>query len=237
MRAVTIAAFLLTLTVAATASPLAAQRRELTLLAGGNFSGATGPRVAKSESRVGFQGGLSLRMPRTSMVSFQIELLLVRNRFYAERAASTQPPLVVGPRSDAPSILYAKVPILLRLERGYSTERPIRPFLLIGPYVGARLACRRELIEAGGVVSHPGCNLAVAEDRVSSDTYLPAAYQEFDIGVQGALGLEIRRFALGVRAEKSIRNMVDVGAFPTSPLERARLWSVSLSAEYLLRVL
>jgi len=237
MRAVTVSAFLLTLTVAATGSPLAAQRRELTLLAGGNLSGATGPRVARSESRVGFQGGLSLRMPRTSTVSFQVELLLVRHRFYAERATPSQSSVILGPKSDAPSILYAKLPILLRLQKGFSTERPIRPFLLIGPYIGARIGCRRELIESGGVVSHPGCDLMVADDRVSNDTYLPATYQEFDVGVQGALGLEIRRLALGVRGERSIRNLVDVGAIPTSPLEQARIWSVSVSVEYLLRVL
>ena len=34
-------------------------------------------------------------------------------------------------------------------ERGYSAVRPVRPFLLLGPYVGVRLACRRDADVSG----------------------------------------------------------------------------------------
>jgi hypothetical protein len=64
-----------------------------------------------------------------------------------------------------------------------------------------------------------------------------AIYQTLDVGLLGALGVEIRRFSLSVRGERSLRNLVDRGALPTSPMDNAKLWTASLSLEYLLRVL
>jgi len=237
MRAATVPAFLLVLSAAGAAAPLAAQRRELVLLAGGNFSNASGVNIDKSEARAGFQAGLSLRMPRSPMLSFQTELLVVQRRFFAARAPSTLPPGQVGPRSDAPNMLFAQIPLLLRVQRGYSSRRPVRPFLVIGPYIGVRLSCKRELVEASGGVSHPDCSVT-PKDRVPGvDPYFPALYQDLDVGFLGELGIQARRLALGFRLEKSLRNVVEPGAFATSPLERARIWSASLSAEYMLRVI
>ncbi|HEU5218118.1 MAG TPA: porin family protein [Gemmatimonadales bacterium] len=230
MRAVSVSAVLLLLSAGPAVAPLAAQRQELTLLAGGNFSGASGDRVAKSTARTGFQVGLSLRLPRSPMLSFQTELLVIQRRFLAERASTSQ-----GPRSDAPNLLYAQIPLLMRVQRGYSTQRPLRPFLLVGPYIAVRMHCRRELVEASGQVSHPDCGVTGHIPGV--DPYFPAVYQDVDVGVIGELGIEIRRFSLGVRGEKSVRNIVDPGAIPTSPLDKARVWTVAVSAEYLLRVM
>jgi hypothetical protein len=234
MRAASVTALLLVLT-AATGSPLAAQRRELALLAGGNVSGATGPRIDKSEAHTGFRAGLSLRLPRSPMLSFQTELLLVQHRFYAERAPSTLPPVQVGPKSDAPNLLLVQIPLLLRIQRGYSTERPVRPFLVLGPYIGVRVACKRELVEASGGVIHTDCS--VTDHPVTTDTYFAALFQDVDVGILGELGVEVNRFSLGLRGEKSVRNLVEPGSLPTSPLERSRLWSASLSVGYLLRVI
>src|SRR5438552_3149071 len=112
-------------------SPLSAQRKELTVLAGANYSGATGGNLAKSQSRSGFLGGLSLRLPRSSQVSFQTEFLVVQRRLSGERAPSSAPPIQVGPISDAARLLYAEVPLMIRFQRGYSTERVMRPFLTL----------------------------------------------------------------------------------------------------------
>lgn len=238
MRADPGSALLLVLAIGAAGSPLAAQRRELTLFAGGNFSGAAGGgRIDQSEARAGFQVGLSLRMPRSSMLSFQTELLLVQRRLYAARAPSTRPSREVGPRSDAPNLLFAQIPLLLRIQKGYSTVRPLRPFLVIGPYVAVRLACKRELIEASGSVSQPDCTVTPPGFQPGADQYFPALYQDLDVGLLGELGVEAGRLSLGLRGEKSLRNLVEPGTFPTSPLEGSKLWSASLSVEYLLRVL
>lgn len=236
MRAATVTTLLLLLMGAAD-SPLAAQRRELTVFAGGNFSGASGGRVDKSEARTGFQAGFSLRMPRSPMLSFQTEVLLIQRRLYAERPPSTLPSRQVGPRSDAPNLIFAQIPLLLRLQRGYSTQRPVRPFFLVGPYIGIRVSCKRELVEASGAVSHPDCTVTPPGFQPGPDPYFPALYQDLDVGVLVELGVEARRLSLGLRGEKSLRNVVDPGGFPTSPLERAKLWSASLSLEYMLRVI
>ena len=182
MRAAPVCALLLILTAGAASSPLAAQRQEVTVLAGGNYSSVTGGGVDKSTPQAGFQAGVSIRLPRSPMVSFQTELLVVQRRFYAARAASSLPSQTVGPRSDAPNLLFLQVP--------------------------------------GG-----------------ADQYIPAQYQDIDIGGVGELGLEVKRLSLGIRGEKSIRPLVEAGAIPTSPLDRSKMWSVSLSVEYLLRVL
>ncbi len=237
MRVGSVPVLLLVLAAGAASSPLAAQRRELTLLAGGNLSNASGGRVKSSEARSGFQTGLALRMPRTSRVSFEVELLLVQRRFFAARAPSTLPSQQVGPRSDAPNLLFAQIPVLMRVEKGYSTTRPLRPFLVLGPYLGLRLSCKRELVEASGAVSHPDCTVTPPGFQPGVDPFFPALYQDLDVGFLGEVGLEMRRFALGLRGQKSVRNLVDPGAFPTSPLEGSRIWSASLSVQYLLRVI
>lgn len=239
MRAAPVSALLLIMMAGAAGSPLAAQRRELSVFAGGNFSKASGGRVHKGQARAGFELGLGLRLPRSPMLSFQTELRLVQRRFYAERAATTVPPpqLPPGPRSDAPNLLFAQIPVLMRIQRGYSTQRPVRPFIVLGPYLGIRLACRRELVEANGSVTHPDCSISAPRDRVDPAPFFPALFQDVDVGVLGELGVEVRRFSLGLRGEKSLRNLVEPGTVPTSPLDRSKLWSASLSVEYMLRVL
>src|ERR1041384_2159473 len=137
-------------------SPLAAQRRELTVIAGMNYSGATGGNFQKTESRAGFLAGVSLRMPRSARVSFQTEFLLVERRLFGQRAPSTLPPLQVGPISDAAKLLYAEIPITLRFQRGYSTLKPVRPFFVLGPYLGIRLGSPREVLEGDSPGGCPG---------------------------------------------------------------------------------
>jgi hypothetical protein len=218
-------------------SPLAAQRRELTVIAGMNYSGATGGNFQKTESRAGFLAGVSLRMPRSARVSFQTEFLLVERRLFGQRAPSTLPPLQVGPISDAAKLLYAEIPITLRFQRGYSTLKPVRPFFVLGPYLGIRLGCRREVLEGDSTFRHTDCSATPSDVVPGTTPFIPASYQNVDVGALAALGLEIRRMSIGARVERSIVNLVEPAAIPSSPFDNSKLWSVSLSVEYLIRVL
>ena len=218
-------------------SPLSAQRKELTVLAGANYSGATGGNLAKSQSRSGFLGGLSLRLPRSSQVSFQTEFLVVQRRLSGERAPSSAPPIQVGPISDAARLLYAEIPLMFRFQRGYSTERAMRPFLTLGPYIGVRIGCRRDLVEGDSTMRHTDCSNNPTDILVGNQPLISAAYQSVDLGGVASFGVEIRRMSVAVRIERSIVSLVDPGAVPTSPFDRSKLWSGSLSIEYLLRVL
>jgi hypothetical protein len=58
-----------------------------------------------------------------------------------------------------------------------------------------------------------------------------------DVGLLGSVGVEIGRLAFSGRIERSIVSLVDAGAIPTSPFDGSKLWSGSVSIEYLLRVL
>lgn len=234
-------AFLIVLVTAggafAAASGLSAQRRELAVVMGGNYTGVTSPTLFKSESRTGFQAGLSLRSPRSAAFSFQSELLLVQRRIYGERAPSSQDPLLVGPISDAANLLYVQVPLLLRFQHGYSAERPVRPFLVLGPFVSIRMVCRRDVVEADSTLRHTDCSSTPDDVVPGPRPFIPALYQTMDVGLLGALGVEIRRFSVSVRGERSFRKLVEPGALPASPLDNARFWSASASIEYLIRVL
>jgi hypothetical protein len=221
----------------AAASKVSAQRRELAVVVGGNYTGVTSSTLFKSESRTGFQAGLSLRSPRSAAFSFQSELLLVQRRIYGERAQSSQDPLLVGPISDAANLLYVQVPLLLRFQHGYSTERPVRPFLVLGPFVSVRMACRRDVVEADSTLRHTDCSSTPDDVVPGPRPFIPALYQTMDVGLLGALGVEIRRFSVSVRGERSFRKLVEPGALPASPLDNARFWTASASIEYLIRVL
>jgi hypothetical protein len=125
----------------------------------------------------------------------------------------------------------------MRIQKGYSSERPVRPFFALGPYLGVRLHCSRELVEASGGVSHPDCSVTPVDRPISTDPFFPALFQDLDVGLLGEVGVEVTRFSVGLRGEKSLRNLVDQGALPTTPLDRSRIWSASISVGYMLRVL
>jgi hypothetical protein len=210
---------------------LQAQPRELTLVAGANLSGASGPVVGRSEARSGFQAGLSLRFARGPRLSLQSEVMLVQRRIYGERGPGSP-----GPISDAANLLYFQIPVLFRFQQEPGAGRGVRPFLVVGPFVAIRLHCGRELTESDGNVRHIDCSVT-ANNQVGNVPYFAASYQEVDAGLLGELGVEIHRFSLRVRGEKSLNDLVAGGVVRTTPLERAKLWSGSFSVEYLLRVL
>jgi hypothetical protein len=214
-----------------------AQRRELTFLAGGTLSGASGSRLSEVDHRAGLAGGLSLRLPRSPYFSLETELLAVQKRLAGQREPSTAPPIQVGPRSDEVNLWYIEADILLRVQRGYSSVRPIRPFLQLGPYGGFRLACRRTITRDDGTVQPADCNITSGTFNPGSESFIPAVYQEVDVGLLGGLGVEIRQLALGVRFSRSLRDLVETGATGTSPFDGSRLWSVMVSVEYLIRVI
>jgi hypothetical protein len=222
----------------ATVNSAPAQRRELTLLFGGTVSGATGSNLDKTRSRSGFAGGLSLRLPRTPQFSFETQLLVVQRRVFGQRAPTTLPPLAAGPFSDAASLGFLEIPLLLRFQRGYSRVRPVRPYLTLGPYLGVRVGCRRELTDSDGNRRKTDCSVAQGSFTTGSETYLPAVYQEVDVGILGGVGVELRSFTVGARFERSFRNLVEpAGGVHTSPFDSARLWTAMFSLEYLIRVI
>jgi len=220
------------------AASAGAQRRELTFLAGGTLSGASGGALSEVDQRTGLAGGLSLRLPRSPRFSLETQLLAVQKRLVGQREPSTAPPIQVGPRSDDINLWYIEADILLRVQRGYSTMHPVRPFFQLGPYGGFRLSCRRSVSRDDGTVQPADCNITSGSANPGSESFIPAVYQEVDVGLLGGLGVEIRQFALGVRFSRSLRDLVESGAtVRTSPFDGSRLWSVMVSVEYLVRVI
>lgn len=232
-----IVASLLALVVCGAVVPAVAQRRELSFVAGGTLSGATGNNLAEVHERPGFVAGLSIRLRRTSEFSLQTDLLVVQRRLLGRRPPSTQPPLQVGPLTDAADLVFVQVPLLLRFQRAASPTRAMRPWLVLGPYVAARLFCSREVAASGGTTKETDCSVAAGEFTVGDETYQLAFYQEVDFGLQGGVGVELGRLGIGARVERSLRNLVESGgAVRTSPFERSNLWAVSFSLEYLVRI-
>jgi len=218
------------------AAPLAAQRRELTVVAGGTLSWATGDNLAEVHKQAGFIGGLSLRLPRAAQFSLETSLLAVQRRLSGQRPPSTAPPEQSGPLSESVNLLFAEAQVLLRFQRGFSTVRPIRPYIHLGPYLGVRLGCRREVTESNGNTRRTDCT--VIPGSTGSESFIPAVYQEVDLGLLAGAGVEVRRFAFGLRFERSLRNLVESGGLVrTSPFDSSRLWSVMGSVEYLIRVI
>ena len=178
----------LALVLSAGVVPALAQRRELSFVAGGTLSGATGNNLAEVHERPGFVAGVSIRLRRTSEFSLQPELLMVQRRLMGRRPPSTQPPLQVGPLTDAADLVFLQVPLLLRFQRSATPRRAVRPWLTVGPYVGARLFCNREVAESSGITKETDCSVAAGEFTVGDETYQLAFYQEVDFGLQGGVG-------------------------------------------------
>jgi hypothetical protein len=224
------------LLLAAAGAPLAAQRRELAVLAGPNLSGATGDAIFRQTSHAGFYAGMSLRLPRSPQVAVQTDLTLVQRNLYAERAPSTLDPLLVGPFSDDARLTYAQLGIQARIQRGYSMVQPVRPYLTLGPYAAVIVHCTHRIVSATGEAATTGCGPSPGASSPGVSPF-PAVYQNVDVGLTGAVGVEIRRLVIGVRGERSFRNLVETGAIPTSPFDQSRAWSVGLVGEFMVRVM
>jgi Outer membrane protein beta-barrel domain len=219
-------------------SILPGQRREVTVLGGGTLSGASGSNIDQLQTRVGFAGGISLRLPRTPEFSLEAQLLVVQRRVTGQRAPSTQSPLQAGPLKDAADLVFVEIPVLLRIQQGFSTARPLRPFVQLGAYAALRVACNHVVTAGNGSNQAVGCNIGSGTFTAGPDTYIPAVYQDVDVGLLAGGGIEIRRFALGFRFERSFRNLVEpAGAVHTSPFDGSRVWTMMVSLEYLVRVL
>jgi len=217
--------------------PAVAQHRELSFRAGGTLSGATGGNLGTVHERPGFVAGLSLRFQRTQEFAIQGDLLVIQRRVLGRLPAGTQPSLLTGPLTDAANLLFLQVPLLLRFQRRYALGRSVRPWLVIGPYVGYRLTCHREVTETTGNLRETDCSVAAGEFNAGDETFQLAVYQDVDLGLLGGVGLELGRFGMGARFERSLRTFVaSSGLVRTSPFEGSNLWAVSFSLEYLVRV-
>lgn len=226
----------LALLALAAATPLGAQPRELSLTAGATLSGATGVNLGRVQEQAGFVTGLSLRFQRTHEFAVQADLLVTQRRLLGRRPPSNEPSLLTGPLTDSANLLFLQIPLLLRFQRRYAMGRELRPWLVVGPYVGLRLNCQRQVTETTGMLRNTDCTVAAGEFMAGDETFQLAVYQDVDLGLLGGVGVDVGRFAVGARFERSLRTLVhSSGLVRTSPFESANLWAVSLSLEYLLR--
>ncbi len=214
--------------------PLPAQRREISILGAANYTSATGPLLTEVEGHPGFAAGIGVRIPRSSRVAFESDFLVVHRRLTGRRAESTAPPTFAGPQADFARITYLEIPMLFRFQRPYSSNYPVRPFLVLGPSIAIRIGCSREIITAGGAVQDEGC--PGTRSGTSTDPFVPALYQDVDLALQFGGGVEFRRIGIFARGMRSIRNLVDTGALPSSPFDGSKAWSVTAGLDYMLRV-
>lgn len=214
---------------------LPAQTPRIGIVAGANLTGTTGGNVEQMDSRPGFLAGAAFRRRANNRVMFEAQVLGVLHRFYGKRPASTLPPVQAGPQADEASLFYLEVPLTLRFEQEQTDAHPLRPFLVVGPYVGIRLSCQRNLTDAGGSTRAVACDVPNGSQS-GPNAYFPALYQELDAGVLVELGVEMRRLGVRARGEKSFRNLVEAGSVPTSPFDGAKMWTLSVALEYAIKV-
>jgi hypothetical protein len=214
------------------AHPSEAQRRELSFLAGGTYTRASGPVLAGVSGHAGLLAGMSFRLPRGHRVAMEVDFLVVHRRLTGERDPSTVPPTFAGPEADFAKLTFFEIPVMIRFQEPYRTYRPVRPFLVLGPSVAIRLACGREVRISPTTVRRADC----AERPQDSEPFAPALYQDVDVALHAGAGVELRRLSLFVRANRSLRSLVEAGALPTSPFDGAKVWGVSAGVDYVVRV-
>ncbi len=218
------------------AAPLAAQRREFTIMGGGNLTSATGDALESVDPRPGFTGGISFRLPRSSRITFVSQFLVTHRRLRGERPASSPSQPFPGPIADEAALTYLEIPLLLRFQRSYHSERPVRPFLELGPSVAIRLGCAREILEEGTGAREIDCSVTPDGQQPGPGPFIPALYQSMDIAVNGGVGVEIRGVSLGVRGFRSLRSLVETTALPSTPFDGARAWGLTGGVDVMVRV-
>jgi hypothetical protein len=209
-----------------------AQRRELSFLAGGTFSKASGSLLTNVAGHAGVLAGMTVRLPRGQRLAMEVDFLIVHRRLTGERAPSTAPPAFAGPEADFAKLTFVEIPLMFRFQEPYRTYRPVRPFLFLGPSVAIRLACGREVRRSATAIRRAEC----AEVPQDSEPFAPALYQDVDVALHAGAGVEIRRLSVFVRANRSLRNLVEGGALPSSPFDGAKLWGISAGVDYVVRV-
>src|SRR5436190_1157027 len=100
----------------------------------------------------------------------------------AMRSLGVCAPAFLGALVLAGSPLSAEIRLMFRFQRGYSTERAMRPFLTLGPYVGVRIGCRRDLVEGDSTMRHTDCSNNPTDILVGNQPLISAAYQSVDLG-------------------------------------------------------
>jgi hypothetical protein len=209
-----------------------AQRREVSFLAGGTYSSASGSLLTNVTGHAGVLAGMTVRLPRGQRLAMEVDFLIVHRRLTGERAPSTAPPAFAGPEADFAKLTFVEIPLMFRFQEPYRAYRPVRPFLFLGPSVAIRLACGREVRLSATAIRGAEC----AEVRQDSEPFAPALYQDVDVALHAGAGVEIRRLSVFVRANRSLRNLVEGGALPSSPFDGAKLWGISAGVDYVVRV-
>jgi len=212
--------------------PAEAQRREMSVLLGGTYSGASGPLLASVSEHTGFLGGITLRLPRSHRISLEADFLIVHHRLTGTRFPSDLPVEFAGPESDYAKVTFVEIPLMFRLQEPYRSFSPVRPFLQLGGSIAVRVTCDREI----RVSASEQRSIECSGRPVDSEPFAPSVYQNMDVAVHGGVGVEIGRLAVFLRGKRSLRNLVETGAFPSSPLDGAKMWALAAGVDYLVRV-
>lgn len=233
MRTVLVTRMLVAALPALHVVPSEAQRRELSILVGGTYSSASGSAVlANVSGHAGVLAGMTVRLPRGPRLAMEVDFLIVHRRLTGERVPSTAPPAFAGPEADFAKLTFVEIPFMFRFQEPYRTYRRVRPFLFLGPSVAIRLACGREVKLSATAIRRAEC----AEVPQDSEPFAPALYQDVDVAMHAGVGVEMRRLSVFVRANRSLRNLVEGGALPSSPFDGAKLWGISAGVDYVVRV-
>ncbi|MFY7922656.1 porin family protein [Gemmatimonas sp.] len=168
------------------ATPLAAQRWSVGVLAGANRSTVGGSDADQMESLIGVAGGVQLMRTLNDYVALEVDGL------YSPKGASMKNQ---GAAADV-RLRYLEVPLLLHL--GPSPRSTVRPFVTLGASAGVLLSCTaRE--RANGT-------------SVSADCDQLADFQNVDATLIGGAGLDARlgpgTMTLTVRYGYGVRNIV-----------------------------
>ncbi len=179
---------------------------------GVNFSNLYANEVNDENSRFGFQGGIFLRTPISSIFSIQPELL------YTQKGAKLNYTAVVnGNRANQINLHYMELPVLFRIN-------PTETFNFhVGPYGGYLMDARlsKEDDADGGLSGN--------ETGVDADNF-----QRFDYGAAAGLEFNLRWFDIGARYNLGLRQISNGSALSERLAKNAKNNNLSFYVAFVL---
>ena len=157
----------------------------LTTISDADLAGSTGVEggTLEAKRRIGFQLGAYFTKPLSQNVSLQPEVHFIQKGTKAEATITDAEELeIIGAETveAAFRLTYLEVPLLLRVDMGSSN---LRPFIVAGPSVAYRVACKVE-------VSFAGLSLGTDCDEDDDDPETPDdPFKKYDVG--GIIGLGV----------------------------------------------
>ena len=171
----------------------------LSTISDADLAGSTGVEgsTVKAKRRVGLQVGAYFTKPLSQNVSLQPELHFIQKGTRVEATITDSEELeFLGAETveAAFRLTYLEVPLLLRVDMGSSN---LRPFLIAGPSVAYRVACRAEVALAG-------LSFSTDCDEDDDDPETPDdPFKKYDVG--GIVGLGVGSSAGGRALSAQVR--------------------------------